>query len=67
MLQFKKILSDLLRRLFMLKNVRQDCMDQTAQSNAPTVLMEWTVNKNVVVGMKTVIMCLVALKVGLHY
>lgn len=51
----------------MLKNVRQDGMDQTAQSNAPTVLMEWTVNKNVVVGIKTVIMCLVALKVGLHY
>lgn len=63
MLQFKKIL----RRLFVLKNVRQDSMDQTVQRNAPTVLMEWTVNNNVVVGIKTVIMCLVALKVGLHY
>lgn len=51
----------------MLKNVREDSMDQTAQSNAPAVLMEWTVNKNVVVGIKTVIMYLVALKVGLHY
>lgn len=51
----------------MLKNVRQDSMDQTVERYALKELMEWTVNKNVVVGIKTVIMCLVALKVGLHY
>lgn len=36
----------------MLKNVRQDSTDQTAQSNAPTVLMEWTVNKKCSCGNK---------------
>lgn len=51
----------------MLKNVRQDFMDQTVQRYALKELMEWTVNIFVVVRLKTVIMCLVVLQVRLQY
>lgn len=51
----------------MLKNVRQDFMDQTVQRYALKELMEWTVNIFVVVRLKIVIMCLVVLQVRLQY
>lgn len=51
----------------MLKNVRQDSMDQTVQRNALKELMEWTVNRFAVVRLKTVIMFSVVLQVRLQY
>lgn len=49
----------------MLKNVTRVSMDQTAQCNAPKVVMEWTANAYVVVGLNNVIMWSVVLKVSL--
>lgn len=51
----------------MLKNVRQDSMDQTVERNALKELMEWTVNRFAVVRLKTVIMFSVVLQVRLQY
>lgn len=51
----------------MLKNVRQDSMDQAVQRNALKELMEWTVNRFAVVRLKTVIMFSVVLQVRLQY